>query len=108
MKVELFYFDGCPSYIRALENLKTALRLQQMPDTVEMIHVADAGEAQTKRFIGSPTIRIDGVDVEGPDADAHGYAYGCRVYVGDTGTVGWPSVEQIRQAVQARAQRLNH
>lgn len=108
MKIELFYFDGCPSYIQARENLKTALSLQQITDEVELIHVADAGGAQAMRFIGSPTIRIDGIDVEGPDADAHGYAYGCRVYAGDSGTVGWPSVEQIRQALQARTPGLNH
>lgn len=79
MKVELFYFDGCPSYTQALQNLKDALHHEQLPDTVEMIHVADPTEAQTKRFVGSPTIRTDGTDVEGPDAETNGYAYGCRV-----------------------------
>ena len=65
-----------------------------------MVYVADATEAQAKRFIGSPTIRIDGTDVEGADAEANGYAYGCRVYAGAGGPAGWPSVEQIRQALQ--------
>ncbi len=100
MKTELFYFDDCPSYKRALENLKKALQLEQLPDEVEMIEVADPADAQTKRFIGSPTIRIDGTDVEGPDAEIRGYAYGCRVYMGEGRTVGWPSVDRIRQALQ--------
>ena len=65
-----------------------------------MIQVTDPVDAQTKRFIGSPTIRIDGSDVEGPDADANGYAYGCRVYRDEGRTVGWPSVGQIRQALK--------
>ena len=41
MKTELFYFDDCPSYTQALENLKRALQLEQLPDEVEMIEVAD-------------------------------------------------------------------
>ena len=100
MKAELHYFDDCPSYVQALNNLKEALRLEQAPNEVEMVKVTDAADAQTKRFLGSPTIRIDGVDVEGPDAETRGYAYGCRVYRGGDHTVGWPSVDQIRQALQ--------
>ena len=100
MKVEFLYFDGCPSYTQALQNLKDALHLEQLPDTVEMIHVADAEDAEAKRFLGSPTIRIDGLDVEGPKAEANGYAYGCRVYAAEGGTAGWPSVQQIREALQ--------
>lgn len=100
MKVELYYFDGCPSYHRALENLKSALHLGQLPDKVEMIEVAAPAEAQPKRFIGSPTIRIDGTDVEGAAAEANGYAHGCPLYTGDGGTAGWPSVEKIRQALR--------
>ncbi len=100
MKTELLYFDDCPSYTQALENLKRALQLERLPDEVEMIEVADPADAQTKRFIGSPSIRIDGIDVEGPDAESGGYAYGCRVYTGEDGTAGWPSVDRIRQALQ--------
>ena len=65
-----------------------------------MISVADATDAQTKRFLGSPTIRINGVDIEGPIAETRGYAYGCRVYTDGGRTVGWPSVEQIRNAIR--------
>lgn len=100
MLVELSYFEGCPSCEQALENLKEALRLEQLPDEVEMIQVADPADAQTKRFLSSPTIRIDGIDVEGPDAEARGYAYGCRVYTDGNRTAGWPSVDQLRHALE--------
>ena len=98
-KLELLYFDGCPSWEHALENLTRALQLEQVPDEVEMIQVADPADAQAKRFIGSPTIRIDGMDVEGPDAEGRGHPYGCRVYTDAGRMVGWPSVDQIRQAL---------
>ena len=99
-KAELYYVDDCPSYKQALENVRRALQLEQFPDEVELIPVADAADAQAKRFIGSPTIRIDGVDIERPIAETRGYAYGCRIYTDGGHTAGWPSVDQIRQALQ--------
>ena len=69
MKAELYYFEDCPSYQRALDNIMEALRLEEMPERVDMIQVTSEADAQVKRFIGSPTIRLDGVDVEGPEAE---------------------------------------
>lgn len=100
MKVELYYFADCPSWLQARNNLNHALQLEGLPAEVEMIPVADVPDAQAKRFVGSPTIRIDGVDIEGPTAETNGYAYGCRVYAGEDGHVGWPSVDQIRGALR--------
>ncbi len=102
MTIELFYFDGCPCYLRALDHLKEALQLEapEAPD-VDMVAVTSDADAQAKRLIGSPTIRIDGVDIEGPDADKHGYALGCRVYSDEGRMAGWPSVMQIRHALKA-------
>ena len=101
MNIRLFYFDGCPSYRKALDNLKAALRLEApQASHVEMVAVASGVDARAKRFIGSPTIRIDGVDVEGPEAEKQGYGLGCRVYTHESCMTGWPSVEQIRQALE--------
>lgn len=102
MKAELYYFDGCPSYQRALENLKQALCRTGLPEHVDVIPVADERDAQAKRFIGSPTIRLDGMDVEGPGADEQGYGFGCRVYRAAGTLSGWPSVEQIERGLQQR------
>ena len=100
MKIELFYFDDCPSYERAQENLTDALRLEELAQEVEMVPVASEADAQVKRFIGSPTIRINGIDIEGPEAEEKGYGYGCRIYAQNGCTAGWPSVERIRQALK--------
>ena len=100
METTLYYLPDCPSYGKALENLKEALRLERLSEEVEMIAVADGNEARAARFLGSPTIRINGVDVEGPEAESAGYGYGCRVYAGGARTTGWPSVRQIQKALQ--------
>ncbi len=102
MKTELFFFDDCPSYVRAADNLKEALRMEGLPVVLEWVKVTSDEDARQKRFIGSPTIRFDGVDLEGPEAESKGYGYGCRVYSSDGGLAGWPSVEQIRSALHTR------
>lgn len=104
MKVELFYFDSCPSYLKALENARQALRLEGLAEDVDLVNVLSEQDAQDKRLIGSPTIRIDGVDVEGPEADERGYAYGCRVYSDNGHMAGWPAVETIRTALRDERQ----
>ncbi len=106
VKTELYYYYDSPSYLRALDNLKEAQRLEHFPEQVDMIPVTSETDAQSKRFIGSPTIRIDGVDVEGPEAEKRGYGFGCRVYTANGSIAGWPSIERIRQALQiARRQQ---
>lgn len=102
MRIELFYFDGCPSYLRALESLKEALRLEGLDEEVAMIQVDSAGDAKAKRFIGSPTIRIDGMDIEGPQAEEKGYGFGCRIYLYDGHSSGRPTVGAIRLALRGR------
>ena len=100
MRVELYYFDGCPSYTQALKNLTRALVLEQLPGLVDLVPIDSVAEAQATRFIGSPTIRIDGIDIEGAEFEARGYAYGCRIYACAGGSAGWPSVELLRKALQ--------
>ena len=57
MKIELFYFDDCPSYEHALRNLTDALAAERLEEHVEMVPVLSEADAEAKRFLGSPTIR---------------------------------------------------
>ena len=101
--IELFYFDDCPSWERALENLEEAMRLEGVNIPIQKVLVTSSEDAKTKRFLGSPTIRIDGVDLDGPEADKREFMLGCRIYPEGDQTVGWPSVDAIRRAIK-RAQ----
>ncbi len=100
MNIQLFYWDGCPSYQRALDNLKEALRLEALTDPIEIVLVTTEADAHAKRLIGSPTVRVNSEDLEGTDAEARGFTLGCRVYRDAGHTSGWPSVVQIRAALQ--------
>ena len=91
MNIQLFYWNGCPSYQRALDNLKEALRLEALTDPIEMILVTSEADAHAKRLVGSPTVRVDGEDLEGSEAEARGVTLGCRVYrdAGHTSGLLW-------------------
>jgi hypothetical protein len=60
MKVELLWWEGCPSTPEAREELERALRDEGIDAEVEMVEVTSDEQARVERFPGSPTIRIDG------------------------------------------------
>ncbi len=94
MRIDLLYFEGCPSWQAALENLRAAAG-----DTpIHVIRVSTVEQAQVERFCGSPTIRANGVDIFPVDDPAYGLA--CRVYHTPAGPSGVPTVEMIRAALQ--------
>ena len=69
------------------------------PEGVELREVGTEGDAEREGFVGSPTIRIDGVDV----APAAGEAIGltCRIYRRRDGRVSpTPDPRDIRQAIR--------
>jgi hypothetical protein len=78
-RVELLFWDGCPSYPDALEELRAAMAdLGLDPDTVLVREVDTDQRAERELFVGSPTIRVDGEDIEPPGDEPTGLT--CRVY----------------------------
>jgi hypothetical protein len=103
MKIRVLFFDGCPSYQTALENLKTVIAEEDLPAQIELVQVGSGAEAIRHEFFGSPTIQINGADLEGL-GDNHRLAYlGCRVYTERGRMCGWPSKELIREALKAKS-----
>ena len=96
--VEVLTFAGCPNAERALELVaRVADELGVEPD-VRRVEIADPAAAHDQRFLGSPTIRVDGRDVE-PGADARSeYVLACRVYRTDAGARGIPDERWLRDA----------
>jgi hypothetical protein len=80
LAVELLYWDGCPSHPQALKELRAALDALGRADLSIEARLIDTEElAAAERFIGSPTIRVGGVDpLPPPDDEPPGL--NCRVY----------------------------
>ncbi|MEA2288802.1 MAG: hypothetical protein QOD55_799 [Solirubrobacteraceae bacterium] len=78
-RIELLFWDGCPSHPQALADLRAAMAEVGLdPDTVLVREVDTDQRAARERFVGSPTIRIDGEDLEPPGDEPT--ALTCRVY----------------------------
>lgn len=104
MKVEVLYFEGCPSYEAAVKTLEEVLYDEGLKAEVELVAVGTDEEAELLRFPGSPTIRVDGCDLF-PAAGWPTYALGCRTYIGDEGLRGSPTATMFREALEKLSAR---
>jgi hypothetical protein len=102
MKIELLYFEGCPSWQTALENMRYALKMEGLDTPVELVQVIDNEDAAQKRFLGSPSFRINGVELWGETREV--YSLSCRVYVTPDGMKGSPTVSMLREALVRSSQ----
>jgi hypothetical protein len=79
--VELLYFDGCPGYESLLPRLRKLLTEHAPDATLELRAIETPDAAAEHRFLGSPSVRVDGRDVE-PGADTREeFGLECRLYV---------------------------
>lgn len=98
MKMEILYFDGCPTYLEAEETLRRVLEEEGVEAGVELVAVETDAEAQRLRFPGSPTIRVDDRDLF-PVPDRVEYALGCRTYATPEGLKGSPTAAMLKEAL---------
>ena len=102
MKVEILYFEGCPNHKPASERVLNVIREEGIAANVTEIEVPDEVAEKEFGFLGSPTIRVNGVDIDPGARTATGGSFACRYYPG-----GLPPVEMIRAALrETRGQRV--
>ena len=99
MKIEVLYFDGCPTYKKTEETLREVLAAEGMEAEVELVAVNTDEEARRQKFPGSPTIRVGGRDIF-PTPEREDYRLGCRIYATVEGLRGSPTPEMIRTVLK--------
>jgi hypothetical protein len=99
MRIEVLYFEGCPNYRVAIDRLRIAMDTLGIAEDVIEVNITSPTMAQDTRFIGSPSIRVNGLDVEPEARSSRHFGLSCRTY-----PQGAPSVETICAAIlEARA-----
>ena len=99
MRIRFLYFDECPSHEEALQRLLQVMKEEGILTKVEVIRINTEEQAVKLRFPGSPTIFIDGEDID-PSAAPH-HALACRAYRLEDGRISpLPSIGMIRRALQ--------
>jgi hypothetical protein len=106
--VEILYFDGCPNHEPALALVERVDRELGTGAEVQMVNVLDQETAARVRFLGSPTIRVDGVDVDPHTEERSDYALSCRVFRTECGTAGQPDERWIRDALTKATNTNRH
>ncbi|MEO2016246.1 MAG: hypothetical protein ABGZ53_17950 [Fuerstiella sp.] len=103
MKIDILYLDGCPNHqpvVALAEQVVAELRLDADIEEVEV----GPDDAERLRFLGSPTVHVNGVDVEPTARGRNDVGFACRTYNGQ----GMPDREIIMQACLDAAQDDNH
>lgn len=97
-RVEILYFEGCPNHEQARTLVERIAAELSVEPEIELVEISDAETAVRRRFLGSPTVRVDGRDVE-PGAEARrDYALSCRIYHGERGVAEQPGERLLRRA----------
>ena len=94
MKIEVLYIPGCPHYLPTLERVRKVLASESVLHEVCNVPVHTEGEAQLLNFPGSPTIRVNGRDIE--PTQTINPVLACRLYADGTGI---PCEEILRAAI---------
>jgi hypothetical protein len=98
--VEFLYWEECPSHPEARELLEDVLRERGVEAELRVRHVGTHQEARELRFPGSPTIRVDGRDVD-PAGAGEPPSLSCRIYHLPDGRVSpIPTKAQIEEALR--------
>jgi hypothetical protein len=98
-KIRILYLDGCPSYEPAVATVRDVVKEQNLEAEIELVRVTSKEQAVTHRFFGSPTVQINGVDIEDLNARTRAPNLCCRLYNEGGALRGWPSRAMIREAL---------
>ena len=101
--VELLWFRDCPNHQAAEALVRDVLDELDVAASIQRVEVPDEATGVRVRFPGSPTIRVNGLDVE-PGFDPAACTEctpRCRLYATADGLRGLPERDWIRQALEA-------
>jgi len=91
-RIRVLYFDGCPHFEGTLDLVRTIAG----EAAVDVLEVGDERDAAQLRFFGSPTVQVDGVDIEPSARGRTDFTLGCRLY----GASGLPPKRMIVDAIR--------
>jgi len=103
LKIEVLYFDGCPNHRATVSLLEDISKRAHLDAEIEEIEIKDLATSAAMGFLGSPTVRVNGLDIE-PDARASKeFGMMCRVYASGGRRVGVPPEDVVWRALEEAA-----
>ncbi len=96
MNIQVLYFEGCPNHEPTVSLVREVIADLDCNAHVEEVEVTTQADAERLRFLGSPTVQVDGVDIEPSAQGRTDYALSCRMYNGS----GIPSRDMLVKACE--------
>jgi coenzyme F420-reducing hydrogenase gamma subunit len=93
IKIDIQYFNGCPNSSEMIHRVKEAIKGSEEKIEYDEVLVESNELAEKLKFRGSPTVLINGKDIEGRE-EPESAALNCRVYEN-----GLPIVEEIKNKI---------
>tara|TARA_E500000318_G_scaffold85651_4_gene81901 strand:+ start:91795 stop:92106 length:312 start_codon:yes stop_codon:yes gene_type:complete len=102
MNVRIVYFEGCPNAEPAESLVREVAADLGIQANTERVEVSTPEDAVREQMYGSPTIQIEGVDVDPEKRSGEDYSFGCRVF---NGAHGLPPREMLINALKEADQQ---
>jgi hypothetical protein len=100
-KIDFLFWEECPSHHQCYDRLEGTMREEGIAAPIVRTEITTDERAQEIGFPGSPTILVDGRDIDPPAGDVY-YGLTCRTYRHEDGRISpLPSKETIRRGLLA-------
>src|SRR6266851_7147179 len=99
MNIEVLYCEGCPNHLPAIEMVRETLKSLGRQEEIHQVEVHTQADAEAMAFVGSPSIRINGADIETWARTAKAFGLSCRIYLDGSHRSGVPSRELLCRAI---------
>ena len=99
VELEVLYFDGCPSHEALMPRLHELMAQAGVAAPIELKRVESVEAAERERFLGSPTVRVNGHDVDPTAGERTDFGLKCRLYPSAGGLSGTVPAEFVVAAL---------
>jgi len=105
IEIEFMYARQAGRSSEAEEALRLAIEAVDVDCEVKYTEIDGAEDARTRKFLGSPSIRVNGVDVEYGEREPDEYQAGTRYYNTPEGWKPHPHARLIANTILEMADR---
>ena len=102
-RVEVLFFERCPNVATALARAREAIAAANVLGEIHLVSVDTDEDAKRFRFLGSPPVRVDGIDVDGSASARDDFALQCRIYSVNGCVDGAPPADWIARALRGES-----
>lgn len=100
VKIAILFIKGCPGYTYTKKYIEEIIADEAIDAEISLIQIDNDEDARRLHFIGSPTVRVNGMDVEKGFSHTKDYGVRSRIYNVEGKPSGYPSKSMIRSAIK--------